>query len=514
MNKKLFLLLSVFIFLAGNIFAKDRAIVFFLETADELTQKTVQKIIASQNFSFAAKIDGSKEIPQHIQKLIEAGKLEPVVDFGAEPYFPIISSEIKINDSMSFDRTQDLKKMLSLYNEKMSAFYGKGKYGLFVDYFYANKDTFKYFNKYPVLWCAGKIQPNAKKGTFTDEAITVFSLHADFPSNYKNIEKWFSARKEKIIPVYLTRAHVKNEKLMEYLVNIFKNSKYTDVLMPRDAVELVQQNEKNYTAGEFDYADFALPQDILAKIALAAGQTDKQEDSALYENIYDEFLNMCSAPIINGIIQNDGRSLMLFDIAYSNIFKLSGSQVPSADLQTMCSDGSVLQLCSDENEFGFKQTDKGYLLKNSSGPLVSFSVNKTDKSVDFTVVASDEEIDTIDIYIDMNGLEDAGCGIMLKETEGFFAPNNYWEYSLRIIKDKASVYRFYIDDLTVVKNIFKKGTTVSVPAEVLKGNPYNWSYQVVASKENKIVDFLADEKLKEQIKNTRPFQIEMVKCVD
>ncbi len=513
MKKILLFILLVFSF-AVNLFAKDRAIVFFFETTDGLSQKTVKKIIGSKNFSFTAGLDVSKELPEYVHELIAADKLEPTLILEPEPYLPVLSSEIKINDSMSVDRTKDLKKMLSSYNEKIDGLFEKEKYGLFLDDFYATGDTFKYFNKYNIAWCAFKYPADIKRGIYMQDGVVVFAPYTDFPSDHKKIEKWLLQRKEKIIPVYLTAAQIKNEQFTEYLADIFKNSKYTDVLTPSDVIELLKQDKKE------DIEDFVLPeqtqlpQEILVKIAIAGREADEQENSALYENIYDEFLNMCSTDIIKGIIKNDDKSLMLFNISYSNIFKLSDKEIPASDMPyiTAENENAGQSNCDIQNKFGFEKNEDGYILQNSTGAVISFAVKKTDKSVDFTVIADDADAYTVDIYIDMNGLPDAGCGVMLKGVDGFFAQNNYWEYAVRLTKEKAVVYRFYVDDLTVVKNIVKNGNTVSIPSDVLRGNPYNWGYQAVALKDNKVIDFLAAEKEKGQIKNTQPLQLQMLKC--
>jgi len=274
----------------------------------------------------------------------------------------------------------------------------------------------------------------------------------------------------------------------------------------------MKQNEKEY-ADNLNLPQLQeLPQDILVKIGLSAQEVDSQENSPLYADIYDEFLNMCSAKIVKGIIKNDSKSLMLFDISYSNIFKLSGKEVPVIDIQNIQPADTVQTLSDIQKTYGFVKIEDGYIIKNSSRTIGSFAVKKTDKSVDFIIKTDDSFYDTFDIYIDMNGISDTGCNKTLKGIEVFFASENYWEYAIRISNNKVSIYRFYVDSLTLVKNISKTLDKISVPNDILRGNPYNWSYQVVATKENKIVDLLADDREKEKIMNTYPLQLQMYKC--
>lgn len=511
MNIKSLALAFVFAFFSANLFAKDRAIVFFLETTDGMTPKVTQKILASNNFSFTAKIDATKEISNEIKELVLTNKLEPTLMVETELYLPLISSKIDINDSVSFDRRKDLKNFLSKYNENFSSLFEKEKYGLFLDDFFASTDTFEYFDKYDINWCASKFSEDVTRSIFIHENVVVFVPHTDFPANQKNIENWLLKRKEKIIPVYLTKNQIKNEQFMIYLIDMFKNSKYTDILLPSEVVELIKQNEKEYTDNLWLPQWPKLPQNILIKIALSAQEVDSQENSPMYGNIYDEFLNMCSTKIIKGIIKNDLRSLMLFDISYSNIFKLSGKEIPVIDFQNVHLTDTAQQSIDTQKTYGFKKIEDGYIIENSSRTISSFAVKKTNKSVDFIVNTDHSNFDTVDIYIDMNRIPDAGCNAMLKGPEGFFESENYWEYAIRISNNKVSVYRFYVDSLTLVKNISKTFNTISIPNDILRGNPYNWSYQVVVTKENKIIDLLADDKDKERIINTHPLQLQMFK---
>lgn len=512
MNIKSLALAFVFAFFSANLFAKDRAIVFFLENTDEISPKVVQKVLASKNFSFTTKIDATKEISNEIKELVLTNKLEPTLKVETELYLPLISSKININDSVSFDRTKDLENFLQTYNNNINNIFERKNRGLFFEDFFASTDTFKYFRKYDIDWCVSKFQNDVSRGIFICENVIVFVPHNDFPENQKNIENWLLQRKEKIIPVYLTKKQIKDEQFMTYLVDMFKNSKYTDILLPSESVELIKQNEKEYTNNLWLPQWPELPQNILIKIASSAQEVDSQENSPMYGNIYDEFLNMCSTKIIKGIIKNDSRAIMLFDISYSNIFKLSGKEIPVVDVQNVQLTDTAQQTIDMQKTYGFKKIEDGYIIENSSRTISSFTVKKTDKSVDFIVNTDYSNSDTVDIYIDMNGIPDAGCNAMLKGIEGFFESENYWEYAIRISNNKVSVYRFYVDSLTLVKNISKTFNKISIPNDILRGNPYNWSYQVVVTKENKIVDLLADDKDKERIINTHPLQLQMFKC--
>ncbi|OEG70784.1 hypothetical protein ATZ36_17580 [Candidatus Endomicrobiellum trichonymphae] len=80
-----------------------------------------------------------------------------------------------------------------------------------------------------------------------------------------------------------------------------------------------------------------------------------------------------------------------------------------------------------------------------------------------------------------------------------------WEYTLRIYKDKAVLYKYSSD-----------GASVLIPQKYIRGNPVNWGYQAVIVSEidgKKIIaDFLNQSaKTKEAVLSEKPFQSSVVR---
>jgi hypothetical protein len=48
----------------------------------------------------------------------------------------------------------------------------------------------------------------------------------------------------------------------------------------------------------------------------------------------------------------------------------------------------------------------------------------------------------------------------------------------------------------------------------LKGNPYNWSYQVVAIRDGEVVDFIESKEKKGKLFNVLPLQIKMYNYIN
>jgi len=501
--KKLFLfVILLFIFCSVNVYAKSKNIIFFADSLNSISEKTMNKILASKNFKFVAKISPDQPLSSNIESLINLGKIEPVLELSSEePYLPLLSEEIFVDNLISINRTKDLNNLLNNYKQKYNDLFKGNNYGLFLTGGILNENTLKILYANDFVWTTAKAENTKIAGTFYDEGIILFVLSKKFPLSEKQISTWLSQNQRKIMPVLLTEQHLKNDKLMAYIINLFENSKNTGIILPADVVNKTAQLEKVVL-----YKDKYIPKDILVKIAKAADEVDSQEDSQMYETILSELSNMYSYIMITRIIKKDEIAKKLFDISYKNIFKISGEDVPEEDKQKI-----VIKTNEQETtESSFVRTDKGYKL-NSTGLIKSFEIRSNDGYVDF-FVNSDSDIENFDIYIDMNGIIDTGEHKLLKPLEGFVTPENCWEYAIRVRGNNIEVHKYLIDSPSVVRKLVKAENKVRIPRSVLRGNPFNWAYQVVVVKDEQVADFLANSKEREKFLNTTPLQLKLFKC--
>jgi hypothetical protein len=501
--KKLFLfVILLFVFCSVNVYAKSKSIIFFADSINSISEKTMSKILASKEFKIVAKISPNQPLSSNIESLIDSGKLEPVLELSSEePYLPLLSEEIFADNLISFNRTKDLNNLLETYKQKYNDLFKGNNYGLFLTGGILNENTLKIFYANDFVWTTAKAENTKVSGAFYDEGIILFVLSKNFPLAEKQISNWLAQNKRKIMPVLLTEKHLKNDKLMAYIINLFENSKYTDVILPADVVNKTAQLEKVVL-----YKDKYIPKDILIKIAKAADEVDSQEDSQMYETIFSEFSNMYSYIMITRLIKKDEMAKKLFDITYKNIFKISGEDVPEVTKHPI-----VIENNEQENtESTFVRTDKGYKL-NSTGMIKSFEIRTNDGYVDF-FINSNSELENFDIYIDMNGIIDTGEHKLLKPLDGFVVSENSWEYAIRVREKNIEIYKYLIDSPSLVRKLVKAENKVRIPRSVLRGNPFNWSYQVVVVKDDAVVDFLANNKEREKFLNTTPLQLKLFKC--
>lgn len=501
MKKILFAFVLIFVFCSVNLYAKNRGIIFFVDDLNSISQKTMSKISASREFKFVARINPQNPLNSEVENLINAGKIEPVIEITGEPYFPLISEEIFADNLLSFNRTKDLNNLLETYKESYNNLFDNGNYGLFLTGGIVNEETLKTFYKHDFIWTTVQAENSNLSGAFFNEGLILFALSKKFPLTEKQISTWIAQNKSKFMAVLLTQKHLQNDKLMTYIINLFENSKYTDVMLPSDLIDKTIQLENVVL-----YKDKYIPKDVLIKIAKASEEVDIQENSQMYETVFSEFTNMYSYDLIKKIIKNDETAKKLFDISFKNIFKISGEAVPEVAANEKISVNEQQQ----NQQSNFVKTDKGYKL-NSAGIIKSFEIRINEGYVDF-YINSNSEIENFDIYIDMNGITDTGEHKMLKPLEGFLVSENSWEYAIRVRGKNIFVYKFFIDSPELVRKLIKSEPKVRIPKSILRGNPYNWAYQVVVVKDDKITDFLANSKEREKFLSSTPLQLKLFKC--
>ena len=89
---------------------------------------------------------------------------------------------------------------------------------------------------------------------------------------------------------------------------------------------------------------------------------------------------------------------------------------------------------------------------------------------------------------------------------------NAWEYAIRIRNKNIYVYKFFIDSPALVKKLIKAENKIRIPRSILRGNPFNWAYQVVVVEDDKVVDCLANDKERVKFLNSNPLQLPLFKC--
>lgn len=517
--KNIYLIL-MFLFLNSVCFAGNKMVVFFAETLAGVSEKVIDKIANSDKFCLAVAFDENEYIKKPIKDLIMSGKIEPVLNI-SEPYFPVISSEINIYDSITFNKVYDCEDFLQKYNDSCKQLFDFDEYGLYLKGASLDSETLDLFYKEDIIWTIAKSNNDLQKGLFIKNNVALFVLYKNFPSNKNKMGQWFaSIKKQTCIPILLTSSYMKNEKLMLELINFIDKSKNMDVLLPVDAAYY------GYNSGTIK-DDLVLkkyskniPKENLLKLYLADKEITEyvknSENEEICTILQDEFSNMYSYDILNGVVNNDIKSNRLFDISYKNIFRILNKELPNINefRESLVVQGSRADNEEHPKEFcKFVNINNSIIINNDSTIITLFSVSKSNNYVSFVTDANLSKLDSIDIYIDMNEISYVGCSKMLQPLNSYFMPKYSWEYAIRITKENIYIYKFVAENIDLVKTIpnDKSKSNIKILSGILRGNPYNWNYQVVAVQNGLVADFIEDKDKKAKMFKNLPLQLNMFK---
>lgn len=510
MKIKFSLICLLFLFFATNIFAKEKNIILFFENIESVPNSILNKINASDKLCISATINNPKNVSQTVRNLIFTNKIEPTLSID-EPYFTFISSEVFLTNDISFNRSKDLDLLISNYKSSLKTNFERRKYGMYLKNGIVDDDSLKIFYKKNIYWITTKLQNNLNNKAFIKDNVVVFVPFTDLPQESKNIESWLLNKNGNIIPIFINKNKLGNEKFMLQLLNIIEKNKNYDVLLPVNASYYIAKNTKEQDNLKFESIN-NIPTEILWKIAKASEEYDKQiekdNNNQITDLLYGELTNMYSCDIINGILANNKSSKQLFDISYENVFKLCGDEVPNMDKLIKKNLKEINN--KNANEYKFEKNGSKYIINNDQ-IIKSFSIYKDSQFIIFNLDYDTNDVDNINIYIDMNNMSYAGNQKLLKNM-GFFVPENCWEYVIEIDNKNFTIYRFIVDK---INKVFGAETasqkTIKIPLTIFRGNPYNWHYQVVAVKNNKVVDFLeTTQTQKEKVFNETPLLLKMI----
>ena len=516
MNIKILSVLCL-LFISVNVFAQKKTIVFFAQSFDGVSAKVIQKIESSDKFCLAVAFDENKYIKKEIQNLIFTRKIEPVLNV-MEPYFPVISSQINISSSVVFDNTQACKDILNNYKKVYRTMFEQNKHGLYLKGSALNDEVLNLFYKHNILWTVAKSEDEKQKGLFIKNEVALFLPYKNFTVNDTKIKQWFgSVDNTNVIPIILTTEHIKNEKFMLALIKFLNENNDIDVKLPINAAfycynyKTIQNN--------ISLKDLSnIPKENLLKLYLVNKEIadyDKKGNEEIYTILCDEFSSMYSYNVIDGIINNNKNSIKLFDISYNNIFRILNKKNPNInEFQDVLFDKE-----NSNNSNGtcrFYKKNNSIIINNDGAAFTFFSAYKSNDYIYFKTDADLTAVDSIDIYIDMNNIAYTGSQKMLKPVNAFFVPEHSWEFAVRITNKNIYIYKYLADSYDLVDTIPNKNenSDIKISSNILKGNPFNWSYQAVAIKGGEVFDFIENKNKKEKMFNSLPLQIKMYNYIN
>ncbi|MCA6072520.1 MAG: hypothetical protein LE178_03160 [Endomicrobium sp.] len=521
MKKIIYVVLLMFLSSPSFCVAK-RYVVFFAETSD-ISNVVVDKILLSNRFCMNVPVNDAVNIPENLEELISYGKIEVALSFNPEPVLPIFAmlSNVELSKSQRHGIFEEyVVNNLTRFESNTN----KGNSCVFLNCAEMSYDVLYYFARLKLSWInVDNLEENAR-GAYVVDGITIFSLYKDFPYNQTDVMKWLESKPEDIIPVLLTKKHLQNVMLMEYLITTFDNSKYiypaTPMYVSKVKSDLLQQKTVYFK-------QVAINKMIMDKLFSAANLIVNYTNTSnfkeyVYNNARSELIYLCNYNLLKDVSFGVSNGKRMFDATYDNIHRLLGAFELG---ENKISESYVY---SDEKNISIssnKQTSVELISDgisiNNDGLLKSIQVIAKNNNIKINFSFKDDKWDDniafIDFYIDLNNIDGAGSTSLLSGVNGFLTTESGWEYSLRIYKDKAVLYKYSSDGASYVSNLIVDGdASILIPQKYIRGNPSRWGYQSIAIAENNgkkvVIDFLnQSDKTKDEILSATPFLISAVR---
>jgi hypothetical protein len=497
MKKLLFIVISI-VFYAASAYSdnQDRFIVFFAESQD-IPQNVLNAINRSKQFCINVPVSFSREAPESIQELISSGKIEPSFNFNPEPVFPALLSVYNKGN----DRSEKMDMFKDFIDNNIKTFernIHKTRFGLFLHSGIVSDSVMNIFNKENLLWINISNSASPMFGIYNIDGLPSFFIYKNFPNNINDAKKWIDARRGKVIPVLLEKQHLQNPSFMSSLINFLDNNNDIKTASPLYITllrkDLIRPVEKiNYTQIDVDSR-------IMNNLSEAVSVVQRYRKSPnysepLYRNAQDEIMFIFTQDFLLSL---DEESL---NAAYANIFRLLNGTIPINIMETPINapppilDEDTERAMAIEN--GIRIESKGDSIKAIN---ITVSNDRLNVDIDFNKGIWDRNISYIEIYIDINRIDNMGLTSTLNEKSAL-TPSAAWEYAMKITRNEVELYKASAQKPVLIAHFPIKDGKVSIPKSYINGNPRNWGIQAMAiqktSKETTLVDYLGtnvDEK--------------------
>jgi hypothetical protein len=489
----------------------SRYIVFFAGS-QTLSAEVARKIKNSQAFRITLPISQTQPLEQNTSELLFGyHKAEPALTFSPEPYFPLLTSSFKSDNK---------RYMKSLFDSDIESFAQKTSYknfGIYLTDGVISESTLDYFELLNANWTVAYNIKVLPARVFKHNKIAVFAPYDNFPLKEAEVTAWIAAKKETIIPVLLKPEHLNNAQFMAYIVNFFDKSEIKPVTPLFITANIELSEAENISFNTVD-----IPQEFVSKAYITSEIVEKYKHSSNYkkenyDNIKSELYTLYSYELLAGLIKNDFMSKQLYDIAYTNIYKLLGINPPADDdvSSVKFATGEIKQVTTTDNSITI--TGDGAVKQLT----VTSRQNTTDFSVQFAT-GSDwpMNISYVDVYINIPNTEGAGSTEMIAPTPGVLSEGSGWKYALRIYPAKVTVYKHTSNEMREVASVPILNKYVArISKSILTGSPLKWGVQAVSvnAKTSKpyIIDFFVKQgsgTSKEDLLSKTPFTAEVIRA--
>ncbi|GHT65501.1 hypothetical protein AGMMS50222_07710 [Endomicrobiia bacterium] len=518
---KTFICTVLFLFLSTLALGKNnRCVVFFADTSD-IPEAVINKILSSKRFCITVPVNSAIGVPENLKTLVSYGRIELALSFNPEPVLPVVAMLSNTHLKKSNKRSifeEYISTNLTDYKNHTN----KQASGIFLNFAELSHDILYYLSGLGLTWINSDNFEKNLYGACNIDGIVVFSIYKNFPYNQIGVMKWLESKKENnIVPVLLTKKHLQNVKLMEYLIDAFDNSKY---IMPATPWYISELKNNLPVQKNIHFKQLLISPSVKEKLFLAVDLINNYANKPnfkehAYTNVQSELACLCSYNLLKDVLLDRPDGKRMFDSTYKNIYHLLEASEPE-DEKAHSIPATKKVFFSNIQTF-VEVVPDGVSISNE-GLLKFVQVLSKDNNIriDFSFKSEkwNDDIAFVDFYIDLNNIKGAGSTSFLSGVNGFLTTDSGWEYSLRVYKNKAVLYKYSLNGASFVSNLSVCGGSVLIPQKYIRGNPANWGFQAIVVSEiggeKAVVDFFnQSSNTKDKILSTKPFQVSAIRII-
>ncbi|MDR2772703.1 MAG: hypothetical protein LBB93_04470 [Elusimicrobiota bacterium] len=504
--KNLFFALTVVILSTLSVQAAEKYVVFFAQTA-EIPQDVLNLINNSKQFCLNVPLTGAREPPEALEELISTGKIELSLTFIPEPVFPALLS-VYNQGGLRSERMEIFESYISGNKNDFRNNVRKNNFGLFLSNGIVSDPIVRIFAKENLRWINISNSSTYIRGIYNVSGLNSFFTYPDFPNNAQDALRWIASRNGTVIPVILTPAHLQNRVFMRDLITALDNRRDIRPASPL-YISLLRKDLIRPAPKTLAYKGTRETSSIVSALNDAVAtmiryKKSKQFSEPLFKNAQDELVYMCNLYFLDNNTVGD----TAFDAAYANIFRLLNGEVPINAVETQINEPPPIL---EEGAERAVAIDNGIRVESEGGSIryIDLFTSAQGLTIDiiFTQGRWDNNVDYVELYIDMNRIDNMGLTSSIGGTASL-TPSSAWEFALKITKRSAVLYRATQNaPVAVAEFNVDGGGRIVIPVTYLNGNPKNWGIQALAIKEKStneksLLDYLSRNEI-EKIKVLR-----------
>lgn len=466
------------------------------------------------------------ELVGQFRQLIDEGRIEPVLVLPNQVILPLIYDlnlakgylpEGYFLPNKAFAWPEDIRNQLAEAKADYFRLWGKNPQGLILPNGVFSEEIIPLLKKMDLQWGLGAYP------TVPGQPNTNFILRKNFnylgciPNFYKNFD---SALIEQLPQsVFITiNIFFQDPKLLEQLDKQYTIYSFTpSQLVANFSSQFLKTEKENIPPLSWEGKSFSywvgqgLQNRIWELLADARQAVETYKNSGYAEidkldTALDDIYSLESSSWFEETTLSDPEKELFLRSGLANIYRLIDQPIP-AELNRPLKEqisalGSETKITVSSNSFlatdnaGDDQGDGNYIYPQDPTlvpgyfDLKSFQLIFNDKDITFKVEfssANEHSRLLIDIYIDLNHTLGAGSTELLPGRNAETEPLDAWEYCLSFTNQQAELLqsRSFQKEPNLVATFYTytnplqpEYLTVTIPREILRGNPLNWGYSV------------------------------------